>query len=73
MGKRFTTGEIYSTLDMENKTDNPLLLLLAWINYLVSYVLSIQFLNKFALIMSIIGSVVYIYTSIYKHIKKKKS
>jgi len=72
MGKRFTTGGVYSTLDMENKTDNPLLLILAWLNYFVSYVLSVQFLNKFALILSILGSIVYIYTAVYKHINNKK-
>jgi hypothetical protein len=54
---------------MEDRNNNPLLLIIAWLNYLISHIFTIDFLNKFALILSIIGSIVYIYTSIYKHKK----
>jgi hypothetical protein len=55
-----------------NGLDNPLLLVIAWINYLISYVFADATLSKLALILSIIGSIVYIYTSISKHLKNNK-
>ena len=53
------------------KNTNPLILFLAWINYLISKLFSISFLSKLALILSIIGSIFYIYNQIIK-IKKNK-
>lgn len=53
------------------KNTKPLLLFLAWINYLVSKLLSTPILSKLALILSIIGSIFYIYNQITK-IKKNK-
>jgi hypothetical protein len=50
---------------MEEKNSN-LVLILAWLNYVVSYLLSTPFLTKFALILSIIGSLFYIYNQIIK-------
>lgn len=51
--------------------NNPLYIILAWLNYLISYIFSTQFLSKIALIMSIIGSGIYIYNQ-YLNYKKNK-
>jgi ABC-type enterochelin transport system permease subunit len=56
---------------MEDKNTNPLVLLLAWINYIISYLFSTPFLSKIALVMSIIGSGIYIYNQ-YNQFKKNK-
>jgi hypothetical protein len=50
---------------MEEK-NSTLFLILAWLNYVVSFLLSTAFLTKFALILSIIGSLFYIYNQILK-------
>jgi len=55
---------------MENK-DNPLLIILAWINYIISYVFSTPFLSKITLLLSIIASVLYILNQ-YNNLKNKK-
>lgn len=55
---------------MEEK-NNPLILILAWLNYFISYIFSTEFLSKVALIMSIIGSIIYIYNQ-YLNFKKNK-
>jgi uncharacterized membrane protein YciS (DUF1049 family) len=56
---------------MEEK-NSTLLLILAWLNYVVSFLFSTAFLTKFALILSIIGSLFYIYNQI-KNLKNKKN
>lgn len=56
---------------MENK-NNPLLLLLSWFNYIISYIFSTAFMSKIALLLSIIGSLFYIYNQ-YKNLKNKKN
>jgi ABC-type enterochelin transport system permease subunit len=52
------------------KNGSPLVLLIAWLNYLISHVFTMPFLNKVALILSIMGSIVYIVTSLHKFFKK---
>lgn len=56
---------------MENK-DSPILIILAWFNYLISYIFSTSFLSKIALILSIVGSLLYIYNQ-SKNLKNKKN
>lgn len=56
---------------MEDKNTNPLVLIIAWLNYIISYLFSTPFLSKIALVMSIIGSGIYIYNQ-YTHFKKNK-
>ena len=56
---------------MEQK-NNPLVLFIAWLNYIVSYLFSAPILSKIALILSIIGSLFYIYNQIIKLKKNKK-
>lgn len=60
---------------MEDRTNNPIVLILAWLNYIISYLFSSEFLSKIALIMSIIGSIIYIYNqyNTYKQNKKNKN
>ena len=55
---------------MENK-DNPLLIILAWINYIISYVFSTPFLSKITLLLSIIASILYILNQ-YNQFKKNR-
>lgn len=58
---------------MDNSPNqNPVLLFMAWLNYIISYALSDNFLNKVALLLSILGSIVYVYTSLDKHFKNKR-
>jgi hypothetical protein len=52
------------------KNTNPIILFIAWLNYIVSYLFSTPVLSKIALILSIIGSLFYIYNQIIK-LKKK--
>jgi hypothetical protein len=55
---------------MENR-DSPLLILLAWFNYIISYVFSTAFLSKITLVLSIIASIFYIINQI-NNFKNKK-
>lgn len=50
---------------------NPLLMIVAWLNYLFSYVFSLPVLNKIALILSIVSSLFYIYSA-FKKIQDEK-
>lgn len=52
-----------------NKTGSPVVLIIAWLNYLFSHVFTMAVLSKIALVLSIIGSVVYIATGLYKFFK----
>lgn len=54
------------------KQNNPIILFIAWLNYAISYFFSAPVLSKIALILSIIGSLFYIYNQIIK-IKKNKN
>lgn len=45
---------------------NPLLMIVAWLNYVFSYVFSLPVLNKVALTLSIVSSLFYIYSTIKK-------
>ena len=56
---------------MENK-DSPLLIIVAWLNYIFSYFFSTAFLSKITLVLSIIASVLYIINQ-YKNLKKQKN
>lgn len=52
------------------KNGSPMVLLISWLNYLMSHVFTMPVLNKIALILSIVGSIVYIVTSLHKFFKK---
>jgi len=54
------------------KNTNPIILIVAWFNYLISKLFSTPFLSKIALILYIIGSIFYIYNQIIKLKKNKK-
>lgn len=56
---------------MENK-DSPILIILAWFNYIISYVFSTAFLSKITLLLSIIASFLYILNQ-YNQFKKNKN
>jgi len=58
---------------MEDKNTNPLVLIIAWLNYIISYLFSTPFLSKIALVMSIIGSGYYIYNQYLQFKKNKKN
>jgi hypothetical protein len=58
-------------MNNDSNLDNPIVLMLAWINYMISYIFADVTLSKLALVLSIIGSIVYIYTTILKHFNKK--
>jgi hypothetical protein len=58
-------------MNNNSNLDNPIVLMLAWINYMISYIFADVTLSKLALVLSIIGSIVYIYTTISKHFNKK--
>jgi len=55
---------------LPHKTDieptNPLLMVVAWLNYIFSYAFSLPVLNKIALVLSIVSSLFYIYATIKK-------
>lgn len=55
---------------MENK-NSPLLIILAWFNYIISYVFSTAFLSKITLLLSIVASILYIINQ-YNNLKKNK-
>lgn len=55
---------------MENK-NSPLLIILAWFNYIISNVFSTAFLSKITLLLSIIASILYIINQ-YNNLKKNK-
>ena len=55
---------------MEDK-NNPILIFLAWLNYIISYVFSTPFLSKITLLLSIIASVLYIINQ-FNNLKKNK-
>ena len=55
---------------MEDK-NNPILIILAWLNYIISYVFSTPFLSKITLLLSIIASILYILNQ-YNQYKKNK-
>lgn len=57
-------------MEADIKNGSPMVLLIAWLNYLMSHVFTMPVLNKVALILSIIGSIVYIVTSLHKFLKK---
>jgi hypothetical protein len=50
-----------------------LVLIIAWLNYIISYLFSTPFLSKIALVMSIIGSGYYIYNQYLQFKKNKKN
>lgn len=50
----------------EIEPTNPLLMIVAWLNYVFSYVFSLPVLNKIALTLSIVSSLFYIYSTIKK-------
>lgn len=56
-------------MDADIKNGSPVVLLIAWLNYLMSHVFTTAVLSKIALVLSIIGSVVYIATGLYKFFK----
>ena len=55
---------------MDNK-NSPILIILSWFNYLISYVFSTAFLSKITLILSIIASILYIINQ-FNNLKKNK-
>jgi hypothetical protein len=57
---------------METQTHtSPLVIILAWFNYILSYIFSTPVLNKIALVLSITASIIYIYKQLKKHNDEK--
>ena len=57
--------------DKNIEPTNPLLMLVAWLNYIFSFVFSLPVLNKIALVLSIVSSLFYIYST-FKKIQNEK-
>jgi hypothetical protein len=55
---------------MENEQNTNIVLIISWLNYFFSHLFSEPVLSKIALILSIIGSIFYIYNQIKKTTKK---
>jgi hypothetical protein len=54
-----------------NNNTSPIVLFIAWINFFIAKIFSTPVLSKIALILSIIGSIFYIYNQIIKFKKNK--
>lgn len=55
-----------------NTYENNTFLFIAWLNALFGYLFSQPFLSKASFVVSIMGGIVYIASTIYNHFKNKK-